>query len=72
MKYLRLLLIVGATLLSSIVWAESGGDRVFDRITATRDKAETALVAETVKKIDQMGATAAGRVGEQPACTPAQ
>ncbi|WP_306291938.1 co-regulatory protein PtrA N-terminal domain-containing protein, partial [Pseudomonas aeruginosa] len=31
MKYLRLLLIVGATLLSSTVWAESGSDRSIER-----------------------------------------
>ncbi|WP_454827400.1 co-regulatory protein PtrA N-terminal domain-containing protein [Pseudomonas veronii] len=35
MKYLRLLLIVGATLLSSIVWAESGGDCGFHGHPAT-------------------------------------
>ncbi|MGZ8016590.1 co-regulatory protein PtrA N-terminal domain-containing protein [Pseudomonas putida] len=34
MKYLRLLLIVGATLLSSTVWAESGSDRSIERIAA--------------------------------------
>lgn len=50
MKYLRLLLIVGATLLSSTVWAESGSDRSIERIAAMRDKAEAALVAETAKK----------------------
>jgi hypothetical protein len=38
MKYLRLLLIVGATLLSSTVWAESGSDRSIERspLCATR------------------------------------
>jgi hypothetical protein len=37
-----------------------------------RDKAEAALMADTLKKIEQMGATAAGRVEEQPACPPAR
>ncbi|WP_028604718.1 co-regulatory protein PtrA N-terminal domain-containing protein [Ottowia thiooxydans] len=72
MKYLRLLLVVGATLLSSTVWAEGGSDRALDRATAMRDKAEAALMADTLKKIEQMGATAAGRVEEQPACPPAR
>ena len=72
MKYLRLLLIVGSTLLSSTVWAESGSDRSIERIAAMRDKAEAALVAETAKKIEQLGATAAGRVEAQPGCPPAK
>ena len=68
MKHLRLLLIVIATLLSSTVWAESGSDRSIERIAAMRDKAEAALVV----KIEQQGATAASRVEEQPACSPAR
>ena len=72
MKYLRLLLIVGSTLLSSTLWAEGGSDRSIGRIAAMHDKAEAALVAETAKKIEQLGATAAGRVEEQPAYPPAR
>ncbi|OWJ96232.1 hypothetical protein B6S59_07980 [Pseudomonas sp. A46] len=72
MKYLRLLLIVSATLLSSTVWAEGGADRAIEQIAAMRDKAEAALVAETAKQIEQLGPTAAGRVEEQPACPPAK
>ena len=60
MKHLRLLLVVGATLLSSTVWAEGGSDRAIERIAA-RERAEATLVAETVKEIKQLGPTAAGR-----------
>ncbi|WP_137807262.1 MULTISPECIES: co-regulatory protein PtrA N-terminal domain-containing protein [unclassified Pseudomonas] len=66
MKYLRLLLIVGSTLLSSILWAEGGSDRAIERAASMHDKA--ALVV----KIEQRGATAASRVEEQPACSPAR
>ncbi|WP_166568700.1 co-regulatory protein PtrA N-terminal domain-containing protein [Pseudomonas sp. R5(2019)] len=72
MKHLRLLLIVSATLLSSTVWAEGGSDRAIERIASMREKAEATLVAETVKEIKQLGATAAGRVEAQPACPPAK
>ena len=72
MKYLRLLLIVGSTLLSSTVWAENGADRALEWRAAMHDKAEAALVAETAKKIEQLGATAAGRVEAQPGCPPAK
>ncbi|MDV5388617.1 MULTISPECIES: co-regulatory protein PtrA N-terminal domain-containing protein [Pseudomonas] len=65
MKYLRLLLIVGATLLSSTVWAEGGSDRALERIASMRDKADATLVAETVKQIE-------GRVEAQPGCPPAK
>ncbi|WP_309544544.1 MULTISPECIES: co-regulatory protein PtrA N-terminal domain-containing protein [Pseudomonas] len=58
--------------MSSTVWAESGSDRSIERIAAMRDKAEAALVAETAKKIEQLGATAAGRVEAQPGCPPAK
>ncbi|MFI8393873.1 co-regulatory protein PtrA N-terminal domain-containing protein [Pseudomonas sp. AO-1] len=68
MKYLRLLLIVGSTLLSSTIWAEGGSDRLIERRAAIRDKAEAALVVKT----EQRGATAAGRVEEQPACPSAR
>ncbi|GLZ89349.1 hypothetical protein Pres01_54000 [Metapseudomonas resinovorans] len=43
MKHLRLLLIVGATLLSSTIWAEGGSDRAFERIASMRDKADVSL-----------------------------
>ncbi|WP_454864745.1 co-regulatory protein PtrA N-terminal domain-containing protein [Pseudomonas rhizophila] len=68
MKYLRLLLIVGSTLLSSTLWAEGGSDRSIERAASMHDKAEAALVV----KIEQRGATAASRVEEQPACSPAR
>nr|QHU24319.1 hypothetical protein [Pseudomonas aeruginosa] len=71
MKHLRLLLVVGATLLSSTVWAEGGSDRAIERIAA-RERAEATLVAETVKEIKQLGPTAAGRSEAQPACPPAK
>jgi hypothetical protein len=42
-----------------------GGDhdvtRATEQIVSMRDKADAILVAETVKKIEQLGATAAGR-----------
>ncbi len=66
MKYLRLLLIVGSTLLSSTIWAEGGSDRSIERAASMHDKA--ALVV----KIEQRGATAASRVEEQPAFSPAR
>ncbi|WP_411961214.1 co-regulatory protein PtrA N-terminal domain-containing protein (plasmid) [Pseudomonas mandelii] len=68
MKYLRLLLIVGSTLLSSTIWAEGGSDRLIERRAAIRDKADAALVV----KIEQRGAMAAGSVEEQPACPSAR
>ncbi|AMN76862.1 co-regulatory protein PtrA N-terminal domain-containing protein [Pseudomonas azotoformans] len=60
MKYLRLLLIVGSTLLSSTIWAEGGSDRLIERAASMHDKAEAALVV----KIKQQG--------EQPVCSPAR
>ncbi|WP_166359681.1 co-regulatory protein PtrA N-terminal domain-containing protein [Pseudomonas akapageensis] len=44
MNYLKTLFLAGSVLLSASVWAEGGGDRVIDRISAMRDKAETILV----------------------------
>jgi hypothetical protein len=44
MNYLKTLFLAGSTLLSASVWAEGGGDRVIDRISTMRDKAEAVLV----------------------------
>lgn len=44
MKLLKHLLLVGSLLLSSAVWAESGGDRTIQRIEQLRDKAEAVLI----------------------------
>ena len=44
MNSLKSLLLVGTLLLSSIVWAEGGSDRAFERIQQMRDKAEAVLI----------------------------
>ena len=47
MKSLKPLLLVGSLLLSSMVWAEGGGDRTFERMQRMqqmRDKAEAVLI----------------------------
>lgn len=44
MNSLKSLLLVGSLLLSSMVWAEGGGDRAFERIQQMRDKAEAVLI----------------------------
>lgn len=44
MKFLKPLLLIGSLLLSSVVWAEGGGDRAFERIEKMRDKAEEVLI----------------------------
>jgi hypothetical protein len=71
MKYLRLLLIVGATLLSSTVWAESGSDRSIERIAAMRDKAEAAWWRKPPRRLSNWGHGGwPGRA--QPGCPPAK
>ena len=47
MKSLKPLLLVGSLLLSSMVWAEGGGDRTFERMQQMRDKAEAVLIADS-------------------------
>ncbi|WP_415754165.1 co-regulatory protein PtrA N-terminal domain-containing protein [Pseudomonas leptonychotis] len=44
MKFLKPLILVGSLLLSSVVWAEGGGDRLFERMENMRDKAEAVLI----------------------------
>ncbi|CEG54415.1 MULTISPECIES: co-regulatory protein PtrA N-terminal domain-containing protein [Pseudomonadaceae] len=44
MKSLKSLVLIGSLLLSSMVWAEGGSDRVFERMQQMRDKAEAVLV----------------------------
>ncbi len=44
MNYLKTLFLVGSILLSVSVWAEGGGDRVFERMENMRNKAEAVLI----------------------------
>jgi hypothetical protein len=44
MNSLKPLLLVGSLLLSSMVWAEGGSDRTFERMPQMRDKAEAVLI----------------------------
>lgn len=44
MKSMKNFLLIGSLLLSTAVFAEGGGDRVFERIEQMRNKAEAALV----------------------------
>ena len=51
MKSLKPLLLVGSLLLSSMVWAEGGGDRTFERMQRMqqmRDKAEAVLIQQKI------------------------
>lgn len=54
MKSMKSLLLIGSLLLSTAVFAEGGGDRVFERIEQMRDKAEAALVrAEKASPVER-------------------
>jgi len=44
MNHLKMLFFVSSILVSASVWAESGGDRVIERMEGLRDKAEATLV----------------------------
>ena len=44
MNHLKMLFFVSSILVSASVWAESGGDRVIERMEGLRDKAEATLM----------------------------
>tara|TARA_R100001143_G_scaffold62033_1_gene64263 strand:- start:966 stop:1325 length:360 start_codon:yes stop_codon:yes gene_type:complete len=44
MKLLKSLVLLGSLLLSSMVWAEGGSDRAFERMQQMRDKSEAVLI----------------------------
>jgi hypothetical protein len=44
MNRLKMLFFVSSILVSASVWAESGGDRVIERMEGLRDKAEATLM----------------------------
>lgn len=48
MKLLKTVLVVGSVLLSSVVWAEGGGDRVIARFAAHQNQ-DRSMVQQAVK-----------------------
>lgn len=48
MKLIKTAFVIGSVLLSTMVWAEGGGDRVFARFTAHQDQSKS-MVQQAVK-----------------------